>query len=906
MTDPIDLDAVADTLADVEREVRKRIVGQGAVLDQLLVGLLADGNVLIESNPGLGKTLLVRTIADVMDLEFSRIQNTPDLMPSDVIGTEIIRETEAGQEFVFDRGPVFANIVLADEINRATPKTQSALLEAMQEKQVTAGGETRPLPSPFFLLATENPIEQEGSLHPDETLYMNGRLFTARDALEHARTAGDLIHEGDGTRLYDVDATTQTLTPDGTLTRTDCMVYETEYDGRIYTVETKTGRSSRVTGNHPFLVNRDGEIRWIEAGNLEPGDALVSPKRLELPGRSLPSHDDAIETLEDRGYRVVRRERVRSLVRLLDSGDDLTAEEIDDLRIAAGMSKKELSAHVDASYDQVLNFIGGADNGIEGSLGDALAAQRIVDGDYVESYTTHRIDDTFDDGSAGFFVGFVLAEGSVSDTHVSVTQKNLPEKFDRWVEIAEGAGLDVAIDEDPTGRTARIHSKPFVEYLEERYGLTSPERVLSAPEAFRHEFLEIVLLTESHYDAERGRITFVQTDRTLTNVVAHLLIGVGIMPWIYDRGERYEIRIQGEDVPEYLARFEWRGKPPDRTEFETVHRTIPLPASDLERLVDILGMKYDEPLSTRDWYSAYRYCQAGETRMTAPSVDSFLDDVDRTLERRRDLNISKAAVEDLGEAAKRCGLSMLDIADGSGIDRNRIWRAYQSEDRPRAAVDFVTETFASRIAEAEALREHLDGFVGDDVFYDRVTSVESAPYRGPVVGLSVPEHHNYVAGLGACGINHNTYPLPEAQSDRFTLKILVDYPSFEEEREIVDRYTTRMDEPIPVDRVMSAARLREIQELVRQVPIADDIADEAVSLVQRTRGAADIEFGASPRASLSLVLTAKAHALLSGRTHVSAADVEAMARPVLRHRIILDFRAEREGRTPDDVIADLL
>ncbi|WP_244531671.1 AAA family ATPase [Halogranum amylolyticum] len=144
-------------------EVGKRIVGQEAVIEQLLASLLCDGNALLESNPGLGKTLMVRTLASVTDLSFSRIQNTPDLMPSDITGTELIRETDRGREFVFERGPVFANVVLADEINRATPKTQAALLEAMQEKQVTVGGETYQLPRPFFLLATQNPIDQEGT-----------------------------------------------------------------------------------------------------------------------------------------------------------------------------------------------------------------------------------------------------------------------------------------------------------------------------------------------------------------------------------------------------------------------------------------------------------------------------------------------------------------------------------------------------------------------------------------------------------------------------------------------------------------------------------------------------------------------------------------------------------------------
>jgi MoxR-like ATPase len=158
-----EIDRIQRRLAALREEVGKRIVGQSDVVEQLLVCLLCDGNALIESNPGLGKTTLVRTVAEATDLSFSRIQNTPDLMPADITGTEIIREAGGEREFVFERGPVFANLVLADEINRATPKTQAALLEAMQEKQVTTAGETRELPRPFFVLATQNPIDQEGT-----------------------------------------------------------------------------------------------------------------------------------------------------------------------------------------------------------------------------------------------------------------------------------------------------------------------------------------------------------------------------------------------------------------------------------------------------------------------------------------------------------------------------------------------------------------------------------------------------------------------------------------------------------------------------------------------------------------------------------------------------------------------
>jgi len=144
-------------------EVEKVIVGQRSALEQILIAMMCNGHALIESYPGLGKTLTVSTIAKVTDLKFSRIQCTPDLMPSDITGTYIVEEHDGKKAFRFERGPIFANIILADEINRASPKTQSAMLECMQERQVTVGNETHILDKPFFVLATQNPIEMEGT-----------------------------------------------------------------------------------------------------------------------------------------------------------------------------------------------------------------------------------------------------------------------------------------------------------------------------------------------------------------------------------------------------------------------------------------------------------------------------------------------------------------------------------------------------------------------------------------------------------------------------------------------------------------------------------------------------------------------------------------------------------------------
>ena len=168
-------------ISRLRSEVAKNIVGQEEVLDEVLMAVLAGGHALLVGVPGLAKTLMIRSIASAMDLDFRRIQFTPDLVPSDITGTELMEEDQAthARAFRFARGPVFANIVLADEINRAPPRTQAALLEAMQEHHVTAGGTTMPLPEPFFVLATQNPIEQEGT-YPLPEAQLDRFLFDIR------------------------------------------------------------------------------------------------------------------------------------------------------------------------------------------------------------------------------------------------------------------------------------------------------------------------------------------------------------------------------------------------------------------------------------------------------------------------------------------------------------------------------------------------------------------------------------------------------------------------------------------------------------------------------------------------------------------------------------------------------
>lgn len=194
----------------IETQVRRVIVGQETLVRQTLVTLLAGGNALLEGVPGLGKTMLVRTLAQAIDCQFSRIQFTPDLMPADIVGTNLIVEDEEGRrQFQFEAGPIFANLILADEINRATPKTQSAMLEAMQEKSVTVSKVTRHLPAPFFVLATQNPLEMEGT-YPLPEAQLDRFLFKIDVPFP---SVGDLVEIAD--RTTDVETPEAKAVVDG-------------------------------------------------------------------------------------------------------------------------------------------------------------------------------------------------------------------------------------------------------------------------------------------------------------------------------------------------------------------------------------------------------------------------------------------------------------------------------------------------------------------------------------------------------------------------------------------------------------------------------------------------------------------------------------------------------------------
>jgi len=202
-----DIKALLAKLPQLKSEVQKVIVGQDHILDELLVAFLAGGHCLLEGVPGLAKTLIVKTMSQALHLSFRRIQFTPDLMPTDIIGTEVLEEdhTTGKRFFKFNKGPLFANIILADEINRTPPKTQSALLEAMQEFEVTYGGETYPLDRPFFILATQNPIEQAGT-YPLPEAQLDRFLLLVKIGYPTAEEEFELLNRTTGSQKAKIDA----------------------------------------------------------------------------------------------------------------------------------------------------------------------------------------------------------------------------------------------------------------------------------------------------------------------------------------------------------------------------------------------------------------------------------------------------------------------------------------------------------------------------------------------------------------------------------------------------------------------------------------------------------------------------------------------------------------------------
>ncbi|HVS50233.1 MAG TPA: AAA family ATPase [Candidatus Dormibacteraeota bacterium] len=281
----VDPKKVTELANNLEAELARLIVGQKELLRDTVIALIAGGHILLEGVPGLGKTMLVRSLGQALDLSFSRIQFTPDLMPADIVGTNIIREDSGRREFVYQPGPIFASLVLADEVNRATPKTQSALLEAMQERTVTVGNETRDLPVPFFVLATQNPIELEGT-YPLPEAHLDRFFFkvlvpfpTETELLEIARrTTGESMPQ-----LHAIGDADAIVAAQRVAREVPIAEHVLRYAARL------------ITATHPNRAELDSVRRYVRYGASPRGLqtlVLAGKVRALLEGRFNVAFDD--------------------------------------------------------------------------------------------------------------------------------------------------------------------------------------------------------------------------------------------------------------------------------------------------------------------------------------------------------------------------------------------------------------------------------------------------------------------------------------------------------------------------------------------------------------------------------------------------------------------------------------
>lgn len=252
----------------VTNEIGKLIVGQKQIVNELLISVLAGGHCLLEGVPGLAKTLMVSTLAECLDLDFRRVQFTPDLMPSDIIGTEILEEDHASGRrfFKFQKGPVFTNILLADEINRTPPKTQAALLEAMQEKRVSYAGEDHELPRPFFVLATQNPVEQAGT-YPLPEAQLDRFLMFIRVPYPSETEETEILERTTGNQAVQL----QTILNAADMLALQSLVREVAISNALLTYITRIVRASRPGGDACRMVNE--YVRW--GSGPRAGQALV-------------------------------------------------------------------------------------------------------------------------------------------------------------------------------------------------------------------------------------------------------------------------------------------------------------------------------------------------------------------------------------------------------------------------------------------------------------------------------------------------------------------------------------------------------------------------------------------------------------------------------------------------------
>lgn len=307
---------IIENLGKLKKEISKVIVGQDEIIDQLLITFLAGGHALLEGVPGLAKTLMIRTLSEAIDLKFRRIQFTPDLMPSDIIGTEILEEdhTTGNRVFKFNRGPIFANIILADEINRTSPKTQSALLEAMQEFEVTYAGVSYKLEKPFFILATQNPIEQSGTF-PLPEAQLDRFLLYIKVSYPTAAEEVSILESTTGRKKSEINKVIE----GAQIVEAQSLVREVHINADLVEWVSRLVRATRAGQSENSFVNE--WVRWGAGPRAGQAMILTAKARALLRGNFAVTEED----IEHVAYPVLRH---RILMNFKAEAEGVTSTEV--------------------------------------------------------------------------------------------------------------------------------------------------------------------------------------------------------------------------------------------------------------------------------------------------------------------------------------------------------------------------------------------------------------------------------------------------------------------------------------------------------------------------------------------------------------------------------------------------
>lgn len=307
---------IIENLGKLKKEISKVIVGQDEIIDQLLITFLAGGHALLEGVPGLAKTLMIRTLSEAIDLKFRRIQFTPDLMPSDIIGTEILEEdhTTGKRVFKFNRGPIFANIILADEINRTSPKTQSALLEAMQEFEVTYAGVSYKLEKPFFILATQNPIEQSGTF-PLPEAQLDRFLLYIKVSYPTAAEEVSILESTTGRKKSEINKVIE----GAQIVEAQSLVREVHINSDLVEWVSRLVRATRAGQSENSFVNE--WVRWGAGPRAGQAMILTAKARALLRGNFAVTEED----IEHVAYPVLRH---RILMNFKAEAEGVTSTEV--------------------------------------------------------------------------------------------------------------------------------------------------------------------------------------------------------------------------------------------------------------------------------------------------------------------------------------------------------------------------------------------------------------------------------------------------------------------------------------------------------------------------------------------------------------------------------------------------